>query len=181
MQTQEGFLASGQLAELFFIACEHRERRTRGESSWPVVLACSGTCQFLIYRLIRPSVLERYVSRPVLHLGKPQEQPVARQVELGLEIRCRCCFYGTLNINRFGPKKKGTTDRAMSLMLSLTSCREIVSDPQFSYMERVVLFPFFSLYLRAIVGIKWDVDKPSVTCRALCMCTICSCNSYFMN
>lgn len=116
----------------------------------------------------------------VLHLGKPQKQPVARQFELGLEIRCRCCFYGTLNISRFGPKK-GTTDRAMSLMLSLTSCREIVSEPQFSYMERVVLFPLFSLYLGAIVGIKWDVDKPSVTCRALCMCTICTCNSYFMN
>lgn len=58
--------------------------------------------------------------------------------------------------------------------MSLTGCWESVSEPLFSFMERVVSFTYLALYHRAIVRIKWEGDRPSVTCRALRMCKICT-------
>lgn len=89
---KECFFASGQIAELFFIASEYRESGQEG-CGLHMFLACSVSCQFLIYRLIQavpPGKISEsgWCLMAILYLGKPQEQPVARRFKLGLKIRC---------------------------------------------------------------------------------------------
>lgn len=96
--------------ELLFIASEHRESGQEG-CGWPLFLACSVSCPFLIYRLIQavpPGKISEsaWCLMAVFHPRKSQEQPGARLFELGLKIRCWCCFYGTLNIYQDSYQKK---------------------------------------------------------------------------
>lgn len=68
-----------------------------------MLLVCSGSCHFWICRLIHVVSLGKIFESglclmAVLCLGKPQEEAVGRLLELRLQIRCQCCFYGMLNI-----------------------------------------------------------------------------------